>query len=83
MTTTPSLWVEALSQLRAAGWRYDQIGPAVGSSARSVRRWDRLRVRLQQGGKPAPTLESAPLNAFAHKLVELARETPVTSQPTC
>jgi hypothetical protein len=78
MSTVSSTWVEALTQLRAAGWRYDQIGPAVGSSARSVRRWDRLRVRLQQGGKPEPALESAPLHTFALKLVELAQTSPET-----
>ncbi len=74
MSSTPEAWVEALSQLRSAGWRYDQIGPAVGSSARSVRRWDRLRVRLQQGGHPEPSLESAPLGTFAEALVRLERE---------
>ena len=72
--STIAPWVNALEHLRDTGWRYDQIAPAIGASSRSVRRWDRLRVRLQRGGHAVPTLEAQPLSAFAHRLVELANE---------
>ena len=62
--------MDALGILRKQGWTYEDIGPRVGASSRSVRRWDRLRVK--NNGLPAPSHEARPLPVYSTKLVELA-----------
>lgn len=65
-------WMHALGSLRGAGLAYDAIAIEIGASSRSVRRWDRYRVRVLQGGAPMPEREAAPIPAFAAALVTLA-----------
>lgn len=69
-------WMDALGQLRTAGWRYDQIADEISVSDRSVRRWDRLRVRVTEGGTPNKTLEATPIQVLAEAVVRLAETLP-------
>mgnify|MGYP004463927619 CR=1 FL=1 len=68
-----SNWMQALGRLRGAGLAYDAIAHEIGASSRSVRRWDQYRVRVLQGGAPAPEREASPIPAFATALVNLAQ----------
>ena len=73
MTDTPQ-WMHALGRLRSVGLAYDEIAEKIGASSRSVRRWDQHRVRVIQGGAPAPAREATPIPAFAMALVNQAQD---------